>query len=125
MFALIIFCYAAILAMNGLLFLYFAEVHDVTLFTPVFFAGLLILMGMISLKDDLKLYGQHGATGLSVLAFITSVGSFTKLFALSFSNITYSDMSDFITAICSIGFLIFAVFKFGHERSLKENVSQK
>ena len=125
MFSIIIFCYAAALATNGLVFQYLEGSRNIALLTPVFFAGLLIIMGIISLNKDLKLYGRHGATGLSVLAFITSVGSFIKLITFSFSKITYPDISDFITALCSLGFLIFAVFKLGRERMLQENASKK
>jgi len=125
MFTVLIFIYAAVLAINGLAFQYFAESRDVALLTPVFFAGLMIIMGILTLKNDLKLYGRHGALGLSVLAFITSVGSFIKLITFSFNEITYNDLSDFLTATCSLVFLIIAVYRQKSEQLTGKDISQK
>ena len=78
-------------------------------------------MGFMSLKEDLQLFGKHGATALSLIAFISSLSNLFKLLS-DFSAQDYENLSNSIMAVLSIIFLFLAVFQFGKER---KNRSEK
>ncbi len=115
-FSKLIFVYAALLIIDGLTFQYIANVRDISIITPVIFGGFILLMGFMTLKKDMDLFGKHGATAVSLIAFITSVGSVLDLFTEATDQLLYSTYSQNIMAILSLTFIVFAVQQFAAER---------
>ena len=68
----------------------------------------------MSVNKDFILFGQHGATALSLIAFITSVSGFIKIFKQT--ETFYLHFSDVYIATLSLIFLILAVRQFGIDR---------
>ncbi len=121
-FSKLIFAYAALLIIDGLAFQYIANVRDISIIMPVIFGGFILLMGFMTLKKDMGLFGKHGATAVSLIAFITSVGSVLDLFTQATDKLLYSTYSQNIMAILSLTFIVFAVQQFAAERGdEKEN----
>lgn len=117
-FPSLIFIYAASLFLGGVFFQVLTSERDATLLVPFFFAGIIFLMGLVTLRKEFYAFGKHGAAGLSLIAFITNVGSFLDI---SFSDpVNYSSLAKALTAFFSIIFLAIAVRKMGQERQNKE-----
>jgi hypothetical protein len=121
-FSKLIFSYAALLIIDGLAFQYIAQTKDISIIMPVVFGGFILIMGFMSLKKDLELFGRHGATAVSLIAFVTSVGSILELFS---DTVQYSDLSNFVMAVLSLAFIVFAVQQFAAERGKEESGNGK
>lgn len=117
-FPTMIFLYAAILFADSIIFSILAVEKNIAILTPAFFAGIIFLMGLVTLKKDFQLFGKHGATALSLIAFLSNVSSFLDI---SSESISYAAYSKATAAMISLVFLIFAVKKIGDERRQKEN----
>ena len=115
-FSYLIFGYAILLIADGALFQLAAPKRDPAVLMPAIFGGILIIMGIMSLSKDLKLFGRHGATALSLIAFIYSINNFAELFRSTFNDNFYVNISNAIMAVFSLLFLILAVILFGKER---------
>ena len=72
-FSYLIFIYATLLIIDGITFQILALERDPSILTPVIFGGILLIMGVMTLKKDLQIFGKHGATALSLIAFISSL----------------------------------------------------
>ncbi len=116
-FPKLILSYAVLLIIDGLIFQYVANLKDISLMTPIIFGGFILLMGFMSLKHDLGLFAKHGATAVSLIAFIVSVGSILELFSPESGSIQFSDISKSVMAVLSLVFIVFAVRQFAAERS--------
>ena len=116
-FSYLIFGYAAVLIIDSITFQILAPERDPSILTPLIFGGILILMGIMTLKKDLQLFGKHGAATLSLIAFISSLGNVTDLFTGTSTGQFYSNTANALMAVFSIIFLICAVIKFGMERN--------
>ena len=112
-FRYLIFIYSILLIFFGLVYLFFIETESVV-FTPIVFGGIILIMGIMSVNKDLILFGQHGATALSLIAFITSVSGFIKMFKQT--ETFYSYFADVYIASLSLIFLVLAVRQFGIDR---------
>lgn len=115
-FSKLIFGYAALLIIDGLAFQYIANINDISLMTPIIFGGFIMIMGLMSVKKDLGLIGRHGATAVSLIAFITSIGSILEVLSPASGAIQYSDISNSVMAILSLAFIALAVQAFAAER---------
>ena len=118
-FRILIFSYAILLFLDGVVFQLIADVRDPAILQPVLFSGIILLMGFLTLKQDFQLYAKHGAAALSVVAFASSVAYLNEIIknfpdALNFPNISNSVMN-----ILSLIFLILAVIQFARERRNK------
>ncbi len=117
-FAYLIFSYSALLLIFGIGSHILFGSEEVNTFTPITFGGIILLMGIMSLNKDFVLFGQHGATALSLAAFISSLSGFLKIFDDDPRN-SYSDLSDVYLATISLIFLLFAVRQFSIDRRMK------
>jgi len=115
-FSYLIFGYAILIIADGVIFQLAAPQRDPAILMPVIFGGILIIMGFMSLNSDLKLFGRHGATALSLIAFIYSVNNFAELFRPTFSSNFYVNSANAIMSVFSLLFLILAVIRFGKDR---------
>ncbi len=119
-FPKLIFAYAALLIIDSLVFQYFANIRDISLMTPIVFAGFILIMGIMSVKQDLALFGRHGATAVSLIAFITSI---TSIFTIIFPGdeaVALSEYAHAVMALLSLAFIALAVHAFAAERGEKE-----
>ena len=121
-FSYLIFFYATLLIIDGITFQILALERDPSILTPVIFGRILLIMGVMTLKKDLQIFGKHGATALSLIAFISSLNNLVELFNDSFSTQDYVNFSNAIMAVLSIIFLILAVRQFAKDRT---NSSEK
>jgi len=121
-FTVFIFTYAVLLIIDGVTIQILADEKNPSILTPAFFGGILIVMGIMSVKKDLKLFGQHGATALSLIAFITSLSNFIDLLQNIPGQQFYINLANGIMTIISILFLIIAVILFGKAR---KNINAK
>ena len=117
-FDFLIFSYSALLILFGVGLHILSGSEEVTIFTPITFGGIILIMGIMSLNKDLVLFGQHGATALSLIAFITSISGFIKIFDDK-PAMFYSNLSDIYIAPLSIIFLVLAVRQFSIDRKAK------
>lgn len=115
-FSYLIFGYAILILADGVIFQLAAPQRDPAILMPAIFGGILIIMGFMSLNRELKLFGRHGATALSLIAFIYSVNNFAELFRPTFSSNFYVNSANAIMAVFSLLFLILAVIRFGNDR---------
>ena len=115
-FSFLIFGYAALLLMDGILFQIFASERDINILYPAFLGGLILIMGFISLKKDFRIFAKHGATALGLIAFISSVTDLSEVIQNLADSINYAQKSNSIMAILSILFIIFAVRQFAKEK---------
>jgi hypothetical protein len=115
-FSSLIFIYALILLLDGIIFQIIAPARDTDILYPAFLGGLILLMGFITLKKDFRIFAKHGATALSLVAFITSVTDFSE-WIQNLRTSDYAQISNSIMAILSLVFLILAVRQFAKERS--------
>ena len=118
-FPALIFIYSVTLFADGFIFGFLSGWQDIRVLTPVFFGGIIFLMAFVTIKIDFKIFGQHAATGLGLLAFITNVGSFLDLSVTNPEH--YAALSKSVAALLSLIFLILAVKKIGDERSERES----
>jgi len=121
-FSYLIFSYAVLLIADGITFQILAPERDPAILTPVIFGGILFLMGIMSLKKDLQLFAKHGATALSLIAFISSLNNLAELFQYTFDKPNYINLPNAIMAVLSIIFLVLAVRQFANDR---KNTSPK
>jgi hypothetical protein len=115
-FTFSIFVYAALLIIDGITIQILAGEKNPSILTPVFFGGIQILMGIMTIKKDLKLFGQHGSAALSLIAFVTSLQNFLGLFQNTSGMEYYINLANSIMAFFSILFLVLAVILFARER---------
>ena len=115
-FSYLIFAYATLLIIDGITFQILAQERDPSILTPVIFGGILLLMGIMTIKKDLQLFGKHGASALSLIAFISSITNLIELFNSTFSMQDYINFSNGIMAVLSIIFLVLAVRQFAEDR---------
>ncbi|KAA3610330.1 MAG: hypothetical protein D8M58_06075 [Calditrichaeota bacterium] len=115
-FSKLILAYAILLIIDGLLFQFIAGVKDISLLTPIIFGGFILIMGLMSLKKDLSLFARHGATAVSLIAFIISVGSILDIITPESGSVQFVDISKTAMACLSLIFIIFAVRQFAEDR---------
>ena len=112
-FTTLVFIYAALLALISIVLQVISPERDSALLTPLVFAGIILIMGFMTLRNDLNIFGKHGASALCLIAFIVTVGSFLELGS---EEISYAVIGKSLTALISIIFLSLFVKKIGDER---------
>jgi len=115
-FSYLIFSYAILLIADGITFQILATERDPAILTPVIFGGIIFLMGIMTLKKDLQPFAKHGASALSLIAFISSINNLAELLQNSFDKPGYINLSNAIMAVLSIIFLVLAVRQFANDR---------
>lgn len=113
-----IFAYSILLILYGVINSIFLDKIEIIFLSPIFFGGIIFVMGIMSLNKDFVLFGQHGATTLSLIAFISSLPGFVNIINDSKESF-YSNLSDAYIAIASLLFLILAVNQFAKDREKK------
>jgi len=109
--ALFIFAYALLLL--AIVFLLGEPGNPNTLY-PAMFGGLLLLLAALALKQDLRLIASHGATIVTLIAFVTTLGA-----AYDWVTVTDADPFDGQKALMSLLSLLFLslfVYEFIHGR---------
>lgn len=119
-FPILIFSYSSLLLIYGIINIILSSDPATINYMPMVFGGIILIMGIMSVNKDFVLFGQHGATALSLVAFITSLIGFVEVFNEQ-SESFYSNLTDVYLASLSIFFLVLAVRQFGIDR--KENPS--
>jgi len=116
-FSSLIFSYALLLLFDGIIFQIIAPARDADILYPAFLGGLILLMGFMTLKKDFQVFAKHGATALSLIAFITSVSDLSE-WIQNLRTADYAQISNALMAVISLVFLILAVRKFAKEKGV-------
>ena len=96
--------YAVLLILLGFGGYFFTGRESITALIPSFFGGIVLIMGLIAFKEDLRKHAMHGAAGLSLLGFLSTVSGIMDLFNLSEVARPAAAVSRSIMAVLSLLF---------------------
>lgn len=83
---------------------------SVTALIPAFFGAVLLVAGLLALKDNLRKHAMHGAAGLALLGIVATVPGVVKFFQwLGGGDIARPDAAKAQAAMCLLTVLYLAL----------------